>query len=366
MKIAFTCTYSYPSASGVWNYVYNIAKELIKQGHEVHVFSSNRIAGTNKTSSREEVYEGIYLHRFPVRFKVSENYMLWNPYKAILKIKPDVIHCNTYRHLESIYALRAAEKLKVPSFLTTHAPFVEAIVRGKTKSSLANLFDKIYGKKQLRQFTKVIAIANWELPYLKKLTTKEIEVIHPGIDAEFLKIKIKQRPIKKVLFMGRVAPVKNVTMIGEIAVKCPELNFKIYGPVDEWYNIQHTMTKNVEIINKRYTKAEEIKELNNAEVFILSSKREGIPLALSEAMAAGKIVLSSRTQGGTELIQDKKNGFLFTTANEAVQILKYCEKNWKSLNKVQQTARTGVQKDTWKAIAKKLEKQYKKTLPQPF
>ncbi len=366
MKIAFTCTYSHPSASGVWNYVYNIAKELIKQGHEVHVFSSNRIAGTFKTSASEEVYEGIHLHRFKVHFKVSNNYMWWNPYKAIIKIKPDVIHCNTYRHLESIYALKAAKKLKVPSFLTTHAPFVEADVRGKTKTGLAKLFDKIYGKKQLNQFTKIIAIANWELPYLKKLTNKEIEIIHPGIDTDFLKIKIQQRPIKTVLFMGRIAPVKNVGMIGEIANQCPGLQFKIYGPLDEGYRIQHVVGPNTELINKKYTKTEEIKELKNAEVFILPSKREGIPLALSEAMAAGKIVMSSRTQGGTELIQHGKNGFLFTTAEEAVQILKSCERNWKSLNKVQQVARTSVQKDTWKNIAKKLEKIYKRTPPQHF
>ena len=50
---------------------------------------------------------------------------------------------------------------------------------------------------------------------------------------------------------------------------------------------------------------------DRADVVVLTSRSEGIPLVLMEAMARGKIVLAPAITGIPELVADRKTGFLF-------------------------------------------------------
>lgn len=57
---------------------------------------------------------------------------------------------------------------------------------------------------------------------------------------------------------------------------------------------------------------EDISEiLNAADVFVLPSKREGLPVSLMEAMSVGLPVICSDIRGNRDLIQDGLGGFLF-------------------------------------------------------
>jgi len=52
-----------------------------------------------------------------------------------------------------------------------------------------------------------------------------------------------------------------------------------------------------------------------ADIFVLPSLWEGLPVVLVEAMAAGKPCISSRVSGARELIEDKKSGLLVEPKN---------------------------------------------------
>lgn len=75
-------------------------------------------------------------------------------------------------------------------------------------------------------------------------------------------------------------------------------------------------------------------------------------------MGAGKIVISSNTQGGKELIT-KNNGFIFKDELELIKTLNDCAKNHKKLDKFRINARKFAEKLTWDKIVDKLEKLYK-------
>ena len=55
--------------------------------------------------------------------------------------------------------------------------------------------------------------------------------------------------------------------------------------------------------------------LNEADLFVLPSRFEGLGLSALEAMAAGVPVIVSDVDGPRELVQDYKNGYLFESEN---------------------------------------------------
>ncbi|HEX2608528.1 MAG TPA: glycosyltransferase family 4 protein [Flavisolibacter sp.] len=60
--------------------------------------------------------------------------------------------------------------------------------------------------------------------------------------------------------------------------------------------------------------------LHAADLFILASLWEGLPIALLEAMAMGKAIIASEVDGTKEIIKHKQNGYLITTHNLQQQL----------------------------------------------
>ncbi|MDE6635951.1 MAG: glycosyltransferase, partial [Lachnospiraceae bacterium] len=52
-----------------------------------------------------------------------------------------------------------------------------------------------------------------------------------------------------------------------------------------------------------------------SDMFLLTSTQEGLPVALMQAMACGLPVVCSRIRGNTDLIENKKQGFMCSYNN---------------------------------------------------
>src|SRR5262249_26050094 len=55
--------------------------------------------------------------------------------------------------------------------------------------------------------------------------------------------------------------------------------------------------------------------LRSARVFLLPSLREGSPLALLEAMSAGRSIVASRVGGVDDVLEDERTGLLFDSGD---------------------------------------------------
>lgn len=329
MKILILCPFSYPSACGVWTRAYEDARYLVKQGHEVHIFSSNIIKGTNQTSPPYELYQGIHLHRFPLIMSFGENAKFWDFKKDFIKLEPDIIHSHILRHPHTHNSSILAKKLKIPFIVTTHAPFVEKSLRNKKTNALVYFYDKFLAKRFFRRCAKVIAISRWELPYLKKIHCPKEKIVYipNGISEDFFRNNPKKS--QNILFFGRINPIKNIECLINAAKILKDekvkFNIKIKGMPGQTYlnklkqkvdSLGLKKEINFDIHKKTSSLKERVKIFNNQNTFVLSSWREAMPTVVLEAMASGLTVISSKTQGGKELIQDGKTGYLFEINNE--------------------------------------------------
>lgn len=362
------CGYSHPCVSGVWGVVYNMAKRLAQRGYEIHVFSSNEIFGSNEKSGSYQKYQGIHIHRYPVKWKVGKFGVAFNFEKDLIKLKPDIIHTHVYRAPFSHKALKLARKLKIKCFLTTHAPFVEKKLRGGFTNLMVSFYDLFLGKKDLNNYSKVFAITHWEIPYLSKLGCRQdkIEYLPNGIGDEFLNIKLTSKKKNKVLFLGRIDPIKDIeTLINAAILVDRKVKFLIVGPGEEEYikKLKRLAKErglgNIEFRKPVYEIKEKVELYKEVDIFVLPSKREAMPLALLEAMACGCLVIGSDNQGIHELIGNKR-GILFKTGDYRTLGKKIdCSlKNWVKQKKVRKDSVIFARSFAWKKIVNQLERLY--------
>lgn len=349
------------------------SKLLASKGHNVKIFSSNQVKGTNNTCKSNEIVEGVEIKRFPAMNLGGESYMSWNFKKEAINFKPDVIIVHAYRHTHNNKALHLANELKCKVFLVTHAPFGREKTRSWFENIVVKLYDSLIGKNILKKFDKIISITQWEEKYLVELgvSKKKIVRIPNGIEEIFFR---KINPIKskpsKIVYMGRISRIKQLEVVSKaLFLESPDkfnYTFNIIGPADPEYLkeldnlVKEKGLQKIEFINaKKYNKEEQILTLDNSDIFILPSKSEGMPQTLIEAMARGKIVIGSDNLGNKELITDGKNGFLFKNGDSKslFNLLKKIRNlNLKDLNKISRNARKTAENFHWDRIIGKLER----------
>jgi len=354
---------------GVWQRVKQESELLSKKGHEVLILSSNSIKSTKLLAPKEETLDKIKIIRFPFKKIGGESLMFWlskEAEKMALNFNPDIILAHSYRHPHTTKAIKLVKKSGAKVFLVTHAPF------GRERGFIQNIFVKLYdfliGKRTINKFDKDIIIARWEIPFLKKLKLKSEKIVYipNGLPEEFFTQKNSVKEENKILFLGRVSPIKNLESIIKIL---PELDkkikFEIVGPREkDYYEKLKILIKKLNLQDRVifsepiYNLKDKAKKIDEAKVFVLPSKSEGMSQALIEAMARGKRVLASNISANKELIDEGKNGFLFNLNNS--QNLK--DKIYQTLNlnlsqnkRISQNAKKSVEKFRWTNLIENLE-----------
>ncbi len=151
---------------------------------------------------------------------------------------------------------------------------------------------------------------------------KKLIFIDNKIDIPAFQPMNTQTPLE-VLFVGRGAPQKRVPLIAAIAHKMNAqhrpIHFSFVGDVHEMvpaevqeYTTLYGSISDTEKLQKLYQKAD---------VLILTSAYEGLPLVVMDMMARGKVVLSTAVDGIPDYITHKENGLLITETDE-IKIIK--------------------------------------------
>src|SRR3989344_8320895 len=124
MKIGFLINYFYPFVGGAESNCYYLAKELVKGGHEVHIFTTDR---KDKIKlKKEEIIDGIKVHRARVLFRYRY-YLTFAPGLLIdaFKYKIDILHAHSFGFLFHDFIVLIKKLFSDTKLINTpHGPFM--------------------------------------------------------------------------------------------------------------------------------------------------------------------------------------------------------------------------------------------------
>lgn len=379
MKIAHVSMFYLPTFGGVEQVIYELAKRQVLEGHEVHVFCCD--SDKNKRIKlKEETLEGIYVHRLPYWFRLSLNTFICPSLLWKLKGNFDIVHTHVSGHDYVLLAGVIAKIRKFKHIHTTHCPWTDASFRPLILKPFLFLNNIIFNKLAFRLIDKIIAITPWEIDTLKNFIEMEkLKIIPNGADTIFYK-KIKNNQFKKknkiknkkmVLYFGRLNPTKGPEKLALSAISITQKRKDI---AFVWVGPDEGKAEEVKKLIKPYKNMmylgpirgkEKIAEMYQAaDVYVLPSYREGLPLTLFEAMASALPIIASPVNGIPYEMKQPENGFFSDYGDiKALEanILKILN-NKKLAKQISKNNFKKAQKYNWEIIFKKYMGEYKKLL----
>ena len=120
-----------------------------------------------------------------------------------------------------------------------------------------------------------------------------------------------------LVFVGRLDPVKNIHVLLRAAAQVSQdqdVQLLIVGDGPERERLE-TLTETLNLTDRVRFAGQRLdveRILKAADIFVLPSQWEGMPMSAQEAMASGLPVIASRTVGIIDIIEDNVNGLLVT------------------------------------------------------
>jgi glycosyltransferase involved in cell wall biosynthesis len=254
--------------------------------------------------------------------KIKYSCAPWNPKaemvsrlcEAVKTFKPHVLAAHGYR--EHIYGRSVAVKARVPVIISV-------------EHNLTNywLEPHRYVQSQfLSRFTSdIICVSHGVADSLQHsgFNPKKLHVIYNGFNqANLFGVSTQPQPFSRrsanVIMASRFSRekdqptlVKAVKLLKDMGKNCD-----VYFAGDGKYkNGSEILCEELGIKDRTFflghlTHAKLFELLNTNQIFVLSSKSEGLPMAIIEAMSLGCLVIASNIPGVCEIIRDGQTGFL--------------------------------------------------------
>lgn len=380
MRIAHINMFYLPTFGGVERVMYELAIRQVKEGHEVHVFCCDSDK-YKRIKIKEEIIEGVHVHRLPYWFRLSFNTFIWPSLLWKLKGNFDIVHTHVSGHAYILFTGILSRIKKIKHIHTTHCPWTDTSFRPAIIKPFLFLNDLFFNKFSFDLIDKIIAITPWELEILDKYVKEKnkIKTIPNGTDKIFF-IKIKKNDFRKkykiaqkklVLFFGRLNPTKGPEMLAKAAInitkKRKDIAFIWVGPdegkADEVKELIKKY-KNMKYIGPLRDKSEVAKMYQTSDVYVMPSYREGLPLTLFEAMASELPIVASPVNGIPYEMKEPENGFFSDYGDlESIEknILNVLD-NPKISKKISENNFRKARNFDWDKIYNRYMKEYKKLI----
>jgi len=341
MKIALIVFQFIKEKGGVESYVFNLSRQLLNHGHEVHIFAHR--FGQNQDKRL------IFHHVSAITFWSPLKYWTFavNAPKIIKKtgIKFDIIHGFTQTLFQDIYRVGGGchWDYMMHTYPLMHTAFGRIVMCLNPRHSSLLILEKIILKqKRYRQITCISEQCKREIMRHYKLPANDIEVIYNGVDTDAF------TPRARLQYRDTVRAKYRITS-DEVLLLFVGSGFKRKGlkyAIDALPLIDRDKKVKLLVVGRgrmrKYLKlAEEkgiadrvifggvckhIQEIYAAgDIFVFPSEYDAFGTACLEAMASGLPVVVSKTSGVSEIIMQGKEGFVINHPINAKEMVIYID-----------------------------------------
>ena len=233
---------------------------------------------------------------------------LW---EIVDQYKPDLIHSHTFK----AGVLVRSKRTSIPIIHTFHGHHLYDPDYGKFARFVLNAIERILAKRSKKILTIGSRVGK-ELLDVGIGKRSQYQSIAPGVRVPKLsdRSKIVERfslnpDCLNVLWMGRLTRVKRPDRVIELAKRYPEVNFIIAGDGELRQELEAMSPDNVYFLGVQ--NSDEMFSL--ADVVLLTSDSEGMPLTLIEGQMAGVPAIATDVGSVSEIVENEVTGFVTST-----------------------------------------------------
>ncbi|KKI00371.1 hypothetical protein EO95_13935 [Methanosarcina sp. 1.H.T.1A.1] len=330
LNILMVCPYFFPELGGLENYEYNVAKQMVRKGHNVTVLCSTR----NDVDSIEQIY-GIKVIRHkpnftfyntPIRFDLffkMSKLVKDNGYDIINGVTPVPFYAEVASIVSKIY--------KVPFVLTYHNDVIKPTF---FMNLISTIYNHTFGTIPLKISSPIITASPYcynESQFLDPFKNKLV-LVPPAVDLENYTVGKSFKPHDAyniphssniILFVGQLRRThthKGVDYLIQAFDKVSKIKKDVYLIIvgkGDMIPIYQKMCEDLNISDKViFSGFIEEKELieyyRGSDIIVLPSTRitEGFGMVLIEGGACGKPVIGTKVGGIQYVIKHRETGLL--------------------------------------------------------
>jgi glycosyltransferase involved in cell wall biosynthesis len=237
--------------------------------------------------------------------------------RLLRRERPDIVHASSSK--AGVLARMAAALTGVPiRIFTAHGWAFGA--RGGTTSRLYRWADRLM--RPLTTVTICVAERELEAGVAARTCDAAATVVIPNaVDVRGAPTVAGERETPRIVTVGRLKAPKDFQTLARALSLLPQGSFEaeIVGDGPDRPELERRLrglglTESVRLAGSR----DDVPALlAAADVFVLSSRSEGAPVSVLEAMAAGLPVVATRVGGVPELVEDGQTGFLVPPGDPA-------------------------------------------------
>jgi len=381
---SFPPAYAYGGALRV---AHGIAKELVKRGHEVTVYTTDVYdARCRFRWSENPMYmDGIKVYHFRnISNKLAHENLAVAPMMAGALNRSitnfDIIHLHECRSFQAILTHHYAKKHAIPYILQVHGSLPRIMVKQRWKK----LYDNLWGYRFLKDASRIIAITRTEAEQYKSLGISEhkIEIVTHGIDlsefdnlperGEFRRKYSLGSDQKIILYLGRIHKIKGLDLLtkafADLSRNLNNVKLVVVGSDEGYLPSLKKLVADLKISDKvLFTgplyEEDKLEAYVDADIYVLPSFYEIFGITVLEALACDTPVIVTDRCGIAEVIEGQA-GSTVPFEKEQLQhaILQMLDDD-KMRERFSKKGKLLVrEKFNWEKIAEQVERLYKEVL----
>jgi glycosyltransferase involved in cell wall biosynthesis len=267
------------------------------------------VQGNEIEDSSLEELEFVRIENLGRRVELIDDFRAYLQLRKVVKnFKPQIIHSHTFK----AGVLSRLMFFKTPKVHTFHGHLMsDPEFSRRALQVIVNI------ERRLAKLTKrIITVGEQVTTDLLNVgvgkKSQYISIASEGVKLTFLTREEARRliyfdnDVPVVLWMARMAPVKNPGLALEVARLLPEVNFLMAGGGDLFAGTKAEAPKNVLMLG--WVDAAEV--IPAADIFLSTSLNEGVPYSLIEVQSCGIPIVAVDSGAINELITDGVSGVL--------------------------------------------------------